>query len=151
MKQMTDISKILFIGTIPTINISEPVYVNVKSGWNTSPSYSVFGLVERFLANYHGEYWFVNYGTVGTHGIQVNHNYDQHTYTIDLRKPLTPEAIERFEDDIKSGRKIVTSDYIIEPKNYKNKANILGIKSSNTIEKIVNKLLKRFLDYLNKH
>lgn len=98
MKQMTDISKILFIGTIPTINISEPVYADIKSGWNTSPSYSVFGLVERFLANYHGEYWFVNYGTVGTHGIQVNHDYDQHTYTIDLRKPLTPEAIDTLKN-----------------------------------------------------
>ena len=77
--------------------------------------------------------------------ITKNNNYYEN------EKILTPEAIERFEDDIKSGRKIVTSDYIIEPKNYKNKANILGIKSSNTIEKIVNKLLKRFLDYLNKH
>ena len=62
---------------------------------------------------------------------------------------LSPEAIERFEEDIKNGKEIVTSNYITEPKDYHNKANIIGLKCSNTIEKIVNRILKKLLKYLN--
>lgn len=76
--------------------------------------------------------------------ITKNNNYYEN------EKVLTEEAIERFEEDIKSGKEIITSNYIIEPKDYSNKANILGLKCSNMIEKGVNRILKKFLDYLNK-
>ena len=75
--------------------------------------------------------------------ITKNNNYYEN------ERVLTKEAIERFEDDIKNGREIVTSNYINEAKDYSNKASIIGLKCSNAIEKIINKLLGKFLRYID--
>lgn len=61
---------------------------------------------------------------------------------------LTDEAIKQFEKDLKEGKELVPSNYITPKKNYDNKISKLGRKCSNTIDKIVNKILKKFLDSL---
>lgn len=59
---------------------------------------------------------------------------------------LTEEAIIRFEEDLKEGKKIVPSNYITPKKEYNNKASKIGLQASNLIEKVVNKLLKKFIE-----
>ena len=95
---MEDISKILFIGTLPTEVKGEAVYGDVKTGWKTLPCYSVFNLVEKFLSTYKGEYWFVNYGNRGASCVQINHKYDSHTCNVDLTNGLTPDVIELLKN-----------------------------------------------------
>ena len=48
---------------------------------------------------------------------------------------LTEEAIQRFEDDVKAGKKIIASNYIEEEKNYGNKATKIAAKLSNLVSK----------------
>ena len=75
--------------------------------------------------------------------LNKNNNYYEN------ERVLTDEAIERFENDIRNGKDIVVSNYIPMKKDYSNRANIMGLKCSSMIEKIVNRCLKKFLDYLN--
>jgi len=62
---------------------------------------------------------------------------------------LVDEAIKRYEDDLKSGKDIVPSNYVVEEKNYNNKASVMGIKASNLIENVFSKGIKYILRYLN--
>lgn len=71
--------------------------------------------------------------------LNKNNNYYEN------ERVLTEEAITRFEQDLKEGKKIVPSNYISEKKDYNNKASRLGMKCSSMIEKTVNKALKKVL------
>ena len=62
---------------------------------------------------------------------------------------LTDEAIERFEKDLKEGKEIKTSNYLVKEKNYNNKPSIIGLKISNTIEKYFNNTMKYLIKYLD--
>lgn len=62
---------------------------------------------------------------------------------------LTEEAIERFEKDMKEGKKIVASNYLPKEKDYDNKISKMGVKSSEIIEKAFDKGLKIVMKYLN--
>ena len=64
-------------------------------------------------------------------------------------KILSQEAIEKFEEDLKEGKKINPSNYITPKKDYNNKASKIGMKCSNTIEKLVNKALKKILESID--
>lgn len=55
-------------------------------------------------------------------------------YTESKKSTLTKEAIEKFEEDVKSGKTIDASNYIEKSKDYNNNASKLGIKVSNLIE-----------------
>lgn len=68
----------------------------------------------------------------------------------DNKKVLTDEAIERFEEDLKSGKEIVASNYLKEEKNYNNKVSKAGIKTSKFIEKTFNKGLGFLMKYLER-
>ena len=59
---------------------------------------------------------------------------------------LTDDAIKRYDNDIKNGKKIDTSNYVIEDSNYNNLLSYSALALSNFIGKsfrnILNKLLR---------
>lgn len=61
---------------------------------------------------------------------------------------LTEEAIKKYEKDLKEGKNITSKNYIPEEKNYNNKVSKLGLKTSNFIDKLINKSLKYLAKYL---
>lgn len=67
---------------------------------------------------------------------QYSNYYD---YTSSKKTTLTKDAIERFEQDLKDGKKIDPKNYLIKEKNYNNKASNLGMKTSKILEKLFNK------------
>lgn len=73
---------------------------------------------------------------------------DKNNHYYENEKILTDEAIARFEEDLKEGKEIVPSNYITEKKEYNNKASKIGLECSKIIEKIMNKLLKKFIESL---
>ena len=90
------INKIVFIGTLPTLIDEEPQRWPTKSGWKYSPSGSSFSLVRQFLQNYVGEYWFVHNGLLGTHGLQLDPAFNEHTIQMDLRETL-PSSVDELK------------------------------------------------------
>ena len=65
-------------------------------------------------------------------------------YNLKQKNTLTEEAIKRFEQDVASGKEIIASNYIEEPKNYNNKVSNTALKLSNTISEIFDKIIKFF-------
>ena len=64
-------------------------------------------------------------------------------YEFDNRRKtaLTESAINRFEQDLKSGKNIEAKNYLEDEKQYTNSFYKLGLTASNTIEKSFNKLM----------
>lgn len=65
------------------------------------------------------------------------------------QKVLSEEAIKQFETDIKNGKDINPNNYITKEKNYNNKASKIGKEISSVIEYLVNKSLKKVINYLH--
>lgn len=63
-------------------------------------------------------------------------------YNLSKKNILTQEAIERFEKDVKAGKKIIASNYIEEEKDYSNKASRLALKISNLVSAGFDKTIK---------
>lgn len=63
-------------------------------------------------------------------------------YNLKQKTALTEEALKRFENDVASGKKIVASNYIEEPKDYNNKISHFTLKTSNYISKIFDRIMK---------
>ena len=61
---------------------------------------------------------------------------------------LSDNAIRNFEEDLRNGKKINPSNYLPKKKNYNNKISILFFNISKTIEKVVNRSLKKAIHYL---
>ena len=66
----------------------------------------------------------------------------------DNKSILTDAAIKRFEKDLREGKEIDPNNYIIEEKDYNNKASRIGRKTSKIIEKSFTKSLKYIMRYL---
>lgn len=64
------------------------------------------------------------------------------------RSILTDAAIKQFENDLREGKEIDPNNYIIEEKDYNNKASRIGRKTSKFIEKSFTKSLKYIMHYL---
>lgn len=62
---------------------------------------------------------------------------------------LTEESIKQYEKDLKTGKNIVSNNYIPKEKDYNNKASKLGIKTSKLIEDLVNNTLKYIVKYMD--
>lgn len=73
--------------------------------------------------------------------------YENH---ISKQNILTEEAIKRFEEDVKQGKKIVASTYIEEEKIYGNKASKLAIEISNLVSLAFDKTMKFIFSQLEK-
>lgn len=74
-------------------------------------------------------------------------NYNTNYY--ENRRVLTEEAMERFEKDVKDGKKIIASSYLPKEKNYSNKISKLGMESSKLVEKFFSKGLRFVMKYLD--
>lgn len=73
-------------------------------------------------------------------------NYNTEYY--ETKTYLTEEAIKKYEKDLKDGKNIISHNYIPKEKDYDNTISKLGIKTSNLIDKIINKSLKYLVKYL---
>ena len=65
------------------------------------------------------------------------------------KRIMTDEAIQKFEKDVKEGKKVNAKNYLPKEKDYNNKASRIGMKSSEFIEKIFDKGLRVIMSYLN--
>ena len=74
-------------------------------------------------------------------------NYNTNYY--ENRRVLTEEAMDRFEKDVKSGKKIIASSYLLKEKNYSNRISKIGMESSKLIENIFSKGLRIVMRYLD--
>ena len=72
-----------------------------------------------------------------------NHNYYENSNVI------PEEAIQRFENDLKEGKEIIPANYITPKKQYNNRATKVCLVISRGIEFVVDKTLRKFLDYLS--
>ncbi len=69
---------------------------------------------------------------------------DLYEYSQYNKMSITKEAMEKFENDIASGKNVVIEDYIdIKEKNYTNNLSKLGNKTSNFFENFMTKGIKR--------
>lgn len=69
-------------------------------------------------------------------------NYYENSYT------LSNESIKEFENDLRDGKDINPRNYLPKKKNYSNRYSLIFTKISKSIEIVVNKSLKKFLNYL---
>lgn len=71
-------------------------------------------------------------------------------YTQNKKVTYTKEAIEKFEKDLKQGKKVKPNSYIKKQKNYNNKASKLGLKISSLIEGGFNKTMESLFKEVDK-
>lgn len=65
-------------------------------------------------------------------------------YKVHEKAIMTEEAIKKFENDIKEGKDVKSSDYLVyEYIDYSNKFTNAGYNIGNLIEKVMNKSLKK--------
>ena len=94
--------KITFVGTLPIItdgtDIFERDYWKIEEwkahGWITSPSFSVFDDIKKFLSENDVEYNFLHYGTIYTYGYKLDPKFDSHTVLANLKFPLSQDKID---------------------------------------------------------
>lgn len=70
-------------------------------------------------------------------------------YTTRKTNTLTEDAITRFEEDIKNGKKIKASDYIKKENDYHNNLSKLGSGVSNVIESSFNHIMNFIFKEIN--
>lgn len=70
--------------------------------------------------------------------------------TENRKTALTDEAIGRFEEDVKNGKKIIASNYLVKEKNYNNNISVGGMRLSSAIEKGFNKFMGLIFKELEK-
>lgn len=70
-------------------------------------------------------------------------------YTTRKTNTLTEDAITRFEEDIKSGKKIKAKDYIKKENNYHNNLSRLGSGVSSAIESSFNHIMNFIFKEIN--
>lgn len=63
---------------------------------------------------------------------------------------LTQEAIEKYEQDLKAGKKIDIDSYIVKEKTYNNKISSLILGTSSIIEKGFNTIINYFFQEVDK-
>ena len=75
------------------------------------------------------------------------YNFGQYFYKSDItiKKELTEKEIKKFEEDIKNGKEIDVSNYVVKKKNYNNKITTFNSNISHFIEKSFRKLFKYFI------
>lgn len=65
------------------------------------------------------------------------------------KSTLTNNAIKKFEEDVKNGKKINAKNYLESEKEYNNKISIISLKLSKTIEKSFNFLMGKLFNEIN--
>lgn len=73
--------------------------------------------------------------------IYIGQGTGYYQITENRKTALTEDAIRRFEEDVKSGKEIVASNYLVKEKNYNNNISIVCMKVSEFIETSFNKFM----------
>lgn len=76
---------------------------------------------------------------------QVTDLYQYNQYN---KMIITKEAMQRFESDVESGKDITISDYLDTVKDYSNGVSDLGYKTSNFVNGLMSKGIKRAVKFL---
>lgn len=71
-------------------------------------------------------------------------------FTNAKKTTMTTRAMEKFEKDVKSGKKINAKDYLEEEKNYNNFLSKTSLTISSTIEKTFGAIMNAFFNELAK-
>ncbi len=79
--------------------------------------------------------------------LSINGYYDYKEYN---KMTLTKDAMKQFENDVKEGKNISINDYITEYKDYSNSVSNFGLKTGESIEKVINKGLGGVFKILSK-
>lgn len=74
-------------------------------------------------------------------GIYFGQATGYYRFAENRKTTLTEEAIQRFENDVREGKEIVASNYLIKEKNYNNNISILCMRISSLIEDGFNKFM----------
>lgn len=83
--------------------------------------------------------------------IYVSQETGYYEFEQNKRKVLTEEKIKQFDEDVKSGKEINMSDYIVEEAyDYQNSFTKIGKKTSDVIEKIFTSGVSTTVDFLNR-
>ena len=79
---------------------------------------------------------------------QISGYYEYRNY---LHASLTKDQILKFEDDIKNGKNVKLTDYVVNTnKNYQTNLSKFGNNLSNVICKLINKGINSSFEFLNK-
>ena len=81
--------------------------------------------------------------------IYITQAFGYYEYTSHRTNTLTSEAVEKFEQDLKEGKNIETSDYN-KSNNYGNNLTKLGLNCSNIIGMVFNKIMSFLFNEINK-
>ncbi len=79
--------------------------------------------------------------------LSVNGYYEYKEYN---KMMLTEDAMKRFEEDVKNGKDISIDNYINEYKDYSNSVSNFGLKTGESLEKVMNKGLGGIFKVLSK-
>ena len=82
--------------------------------------------------------------------LYITQAFGYYEFTNSKKTTLTKEAMEKFEKDVKNGKKIDAKDYIEEEKNYNNLLSKTSITFSNTIEKTFNAIINTLFNEVAK-
>lgn len=83
-------------------------------------------------------------------GLYISQMTGYYQYSESKKTTLTKSAIEKFEEDIKAGKKVDVKNYLVEEKNYNNKISSLGMNLSSLIEKCFNKAMNSLFNEIAK-
>jgi len=81
---------------------------------------------------FHGVIWILFLSFLVIYFAQATGYYENINHK---KSELTQESIEKFEKDIKSGKKIKVEDYIVKERNYETTLSMVGLYTSNTFAK----------------
>lgn len=83
-------------------------------------------------------------------GLYISQMTGYYKYSESKKSTLTKDAIEKFEQDIKAGKKIDAKNYLEEEKSYTNKMSNLGMALSSLIEKGFKKAMNTLFNEISK-
>ena len=83
-------------------------------------------------------------------GLYITQALGYYEFTNAKKTTLTNSAIERFENDVKSGKKLDTKNYIEAEKHYNNMLSNASLTISNAIETTFNTLMNTLFNELAK-
>ena len=82
--------------------------------------------------------------------LYITQAFGYYEYTNHRVNTLTSNAVKKFEEDLKDGKNIDTSDYIKTNNNYDNNLTKLGLGCSDIIGKVFDKVMKFIFNEINK-
>ena len=83
-------------------------------------------------------------------GLYITQAFGYYEFSNNKKTALTEQAIKRFENDVKEGKKIDANNYIENEKHYNNLLSNTSIKISNSISIVFNSFMNNLFNQINK-